>query len=726
MEQDHLPTEPSGQADAQPTKARTSLARRILRAVPAGAKWFIRPVRPFDPPATRLDRCRKFMSHIPRAVVAIFLLAPLLWLDYKTRSMPYGGGSPFWWWIERNLQEAYVVVIFLAGAVQRLSWRHAVVMLLPAGLLLGFAYLSRHLNIYPEGYYPHLHVIWSAVFVLFLGAGELLTTGRLSWRAMAWLVGCAVAAGAAWNVISQVIDWQDWHITTGYRLGSTEGFAPHFLLTYPLLACVTWTAVAGAALAAQARRAGKIALASAAVLCIAGHIFFWEYAVFAMARQSLHGQGYIDKAWAIYFLTNSRQESDWQLALDEVLAADWSKPPTPYRVGDWRSGALYALFENPRLAPKAAAAITDMIRRRPHHALVEYSALLLAQQRQCRAAPIFVRFAPTALSFRHEYTRALEEMRIPEAALLLLWFEYVGPVEGKVPLSQHQHDRLTALLGVDYGSTFEAWMENVDSAVAKAPSPLDAQTQRELRREIALHERFIDAKDRWEAAVAGEAEKRIRRDGRGHLLDAIEVFVLNATSPTKNVPREIVEADGDFVRDFRRAAADMAVDEPDLAVGIDDFEAEVAAYEKRVNEVIARFLGTAATTTSSPATAPAAIEELVKAAHGPDGLAREKAVGQLLDHLRPGMTLLYVQMLLGPPAQLTEGQASGAATLTATYYAWLEEGSPLLIKGSQGRRFTFGEGQHLMTVDFERPWGQWLMTAIRGPHIPDAPAPARQ
>ena len=96
---------------------------------------------------------------------------------------------------------------------------------------------------------------------------------------------------------------------------------------------------------------------------------------------------------------------------------------------------------------------------------------------------------------------------------------------------------------------------------------------------------------------------------------------------------------------------------------------------------------------------------LVKAAHGANATAREKAIGELFEHLAPGADLADTQALLGPAANLTEMETSKGRILMATYYARLKKGP---------------KGTSLMTVEFERRGDRWAMVAVRGPHYPDA------
>lgn len=100
---------------------------------------------------------------------------------------------------------------------------------------------------------------------------------------------------------------------------------------------------------------------------------------------------------------------------------------------------------------------------------------------------------------------------------------------------------------------------------------------------------------------------------------------------------------------------------------------------------------------------PPNIELLIRQAHSRDEATRERAVGQLLPLLKPGLSREHVEAWIGPPAHVDDGGAIAEGdTIICTYY----------------RRDPTDRGAEVMTVHYKKVKESFRFFEVRGPHFP--------
>jgi hypothetical protein len=97
------------------------------------------------------------------------------------------------------------------------------------------------------------------------------------------------------------------------------------------------------------------------------------------------------------------------------------------------------------------------------------------------------------------------------------------------------------------------------------------------------------------------------------------------------------------------------------------------------------------------------VAELSRRARSKDEATRERAVGLLFKHLKPGMTRKQVEALIGSPDRPINEGVFADGEEAATYYA----------------RLPGKHGTQLMTVEYDSRRQPWKLVKVSGPHFPD-------
>jgi hypothetical protein len=543
------------------------------------------------------ERSEGWLAGCPRLVIAL-LLQLLFWL-VQAALCPRGG--QWWnWAVTVPGTIAYGAVLFVPGAIQRRKWGQilcaaAVGAAAPslAHWIAAPAQTSQNLLFFPA---------WSLVVMLLVAFTEWILTDPNRWAPLAWMAVCCLAAAA---------------LDTAGFLGVRYGMMPEWLkplLTAPLTALLTWSAIPVGQWLAARRRATQATAAAAIVAIVVGFVVLAEWGVYELARPSLRGDGPLTRLFAAMLLANRGSEDDCDLLLEELdrAAADggeveaWPELPD----ADWHRVAVKALVRQHKA--DAAKSLAKLVERHPSEQLLELCLDLFVEQRRYEVVPIVERYALVQESayqgFSYvssgRYTDALIKMRVPQsAAPLLVRMLFAGrgrerdeAMKADRPLSgpsvkdytvpAEVREPLKALLGEDVGPQLKKWLEKYDRLVAEAPSPLSREQRRETDRVVKCMWKYAVAKGVWHAARMATAERmaeqQMREQGMAGELQNLRDFF------AKNGKGKLPPADSDAGRalahlgELSRRAYQRSLPEPNWNVPTTDaLEAEVRAFIER-------------------------------------------------------------------------------------------------------------------------------------------------
>ena len=567
---------------------------------------------------TDRGRIARAFGHVPCWAIALVLVLLLQALRVFVLELPD-------WRYSRVVDYASMAVpllaagsVFVAGAIQRLDWRHALVMLGLLAVATGLSHLLRLVGAATAlGYHLHRWSVGSLVTLALLGVGEMLTTRRRSWRVLLWVLAAAVAAEAFWEVARTSVNWMRWTFWLKIAPSCEKSLSVASLAYWPLFALVAWAFLPLGF--AAARRGGHIARATAVVfaLTVVLHTAFFHDLAFRLAESSLVGRGPFPRYMGVRLLAQRGKAGDLDLILRMLLEADWRHGPRTYLRPDWRSTGVAVLARDDATATEAAEALCRLLRRKRSCTLAAYTADLLLARRHYEAVPVLLRYAlkPDPHAMPDECNKALERLGIPEAGLRILQTAYRYDRPSSRPadfdIDTESRRRLSALLSKDVGSRFSHWQAALTDAMERRPSTLPAAVQEEMDRELACYVKYVSASDRWYAARAAVARRRLAGEGKLHVLRAIlqsRQQVDDGCVAEREVPFSITAAGSHLKACVDRVTDEMKVAPPDFdAPTVEAFEREVAAHAKRVDAVIAKHARDL-TTTRPAESAPAATQ----------------------------------------------------------------------------------------------------------------------
>lgn len=535
------------------------------------------PIIPLNYRAARrpgVSRLRRRLKALPLWAVAVALLLPVLCFDQLGFSdrLPFLRLSPS----SAVVELAYLTALFLPGAVRRLKARDGLVMLALAAAWWGLRQgEARHPLPLP---FPYSY-LWASATVLVVGVGEWLLARPRSPRSLLWLAVFSLAAGCVLALLCEPLLFTNHELSLPQVGGGTRIVPLGPFLYTPLLAVLTWLAVpaslaigrdgaTGSTGAMGRRRSGIAGGVSAALAAV--FLLFFHVLLYPLARRSVAGRGPFSRSAAVSILSVLGSPGDRATLWTALEKADWAQPEQMNGFSrDYRKACLDALAALD--GADTARRLGQMLLDHPSRALASFGAKLLAEQHRDEVAPILLRYA---LLGDDECTGALEVMGVPHAALAVIQaastFDRPNRQQADFAISPGRREQLTRLLGADAGPMISDWTSYYDRVADHLPTRLAGPVAAEVKRVTAAMEAYWTAFDRLYKAKCRLFVLRLERDGK-------EADAINGRNP--------LEADA-----YRRQAfADMAVPPPDWSVrGTAELENEVAAYARRVDEMIRR------------------------------------------------------------------------------------------------------------------------------------------
>ena len=141
-------------------------------------------------------------------------------------------------------------------------------------------------------------LVWPLVVMLLVAFTEWILADARRWQPLAWMAACCLAAAA--------LD------RTGF-LGVYYGTLPERLkplLTAPLTALLTWSAILLGQRLAERRRATQATAAAAIAAVVIGAVVMSEWGAYELAKPSLRGDGPLTRLFAAMLLANRNSNDD--------------------------------------------------------------------------------------------------------------------------------------------------------------------------------------------------------------------------------------------------------------------------------------------------------------------------------------------------------------------------------------------------------------------------------
>lgn len=539
------------------------------------------------PTARSKEVVRSVWTRVSGAVPAVVLICLI-----------YGGEYVLDWAqihvADRIFKALILAAIFIAGAIGRLNWRHAVIMLGLYGLAELWLLALDRLGFDP-GFCPALWLVRYTVVFWLVALGEAWTSGYKHWAGIVWLLLAALAVDATHLIIDTLIYWtaEDPLIVQKWQS----------ILFWVAGAMLVWSAVPATLAARRFRRAGRSVIAATFTSAVLLYALYFGHLIYVLALPSLHGDGPYARDVGLELLQQRQRPQDVEAILQAVLATDWRRSNTGYRP-DWRHRAIDWLGLREPYSQRAVQALGDELRRNRSRALADAAAHLLASHNRLDVAPILLRYALEQGRASQASTKALEKMGIPEAGIAILAEAATNiavdalltktRLSEDFPIPREYRQRLIILLNQDVGESYFAWTEAVERALQSKRTGLPQPVQDELTRERLSFQEYQNSQTYWMAARRQLADQRIRAAGRQDLQQKVKDFIEQDGNPLSahfRMPPDVASMVTELNQITEAAYADLAIPEPDFdAPTVDLFEQQVQAYTTALKDAIRKHL----------------------------------------------------------------------------------------------------------------------------------------
>ena len=544
---------------------------------------------------------RRLLARSPHWAVALAMLLPVLVIGQGSLLLLVPGVIENDWH-PQGLVLLFLLALFLPGAVKRLNWRHALVMVVFAALAIGAAEAQNFLSLPRPAAVPAPLIVPVGVFVLVLlvGLGEMVVARQRDGLTFVWLLAAALATGCTVGLVEDLALWAGWQINIPTGNGAHEHLKMAFLLYQLLVVMLTWTWVPAllAARAGGARGRGRLAAGTiaAAVLAFAG---FYGFLAYPLAERSLDGNGPFLKSRAALLLELRGRQPDFDRFWEDLAAADWTRGPSPRENPDWRDAYIGILARHD--AAGAADRLSALLREKPALTLAWFSAQLLARNKRYETVPLLMRFALRGREGSEACTVAMETLDFPQAAYPTLREAAVCAERTRnlqeaedFELEPEYRQHLTDLLGCDAGPNYSDWEALYDAAARYGATPLAPETREETDQTIQSFAQYWQTQERLRHARRRMAEEMLTRDNKTDATDAFEQWCSRyGEDPNPPRPDQEVQEGFRIIQEYlRKAAKVLAVQGPDWNVPTtQEFMGEIAAYAERVDAAIDQHLG---------------------------------------------------------------------------------------------------------------------------------------
>ncbi len=409
-----------------------------------------------------------WLSRIPRVVIALAMILPLVELDSswqvaQSNSLPRYSQS--------FLALVYFVALFVPGAIQRWKWRQMLVMALLGAATFGvLTFIS---SVFVGG--PILWFFWyPAIVFVVLGISESSLTARGSPRFQIWTAVACLGASFAWEAIQLLVQMRGTRTFIPLLTGYILQFPLAQLMRFPLFALLGWLAIpAGEAASRDGRRFIRPIIGTGAIAACFLYAWFFGVAIYPLAERSAAGAGPLSRNAAADLLERRGLISDYELLWQQICQGTEDGDPCSANFS-WQHKYQAILCRHvPDLVASWAA---DRLLQQPTPALANQWAEVLGQNRHFETVPILMRFA---LRGERECTRSLEAMGIPQAAMGWIMVAELNYGSGVVR-DMEVHEKLVKLLGPDVGLKLRDWFALYDRQIDQLPSPLSPDLTKEV------------------------------------------------------------------------------------------------------------------------------------------------------------------------------------------------------------------------------------------------------
>jgi hypothetical protein len=522
----------------------------------------------------------RLLARVPRVVLAVVGVTVITVADILLRSSEAASYGQF---MRHAFLPLTALVLVSAGALQRCSWRQALVMAAIFAAAVGAAAAMEAVHL-PSG--VRLGACWLDVWLLgvvwAIGVAETVISGHRPRQAVPLVLAWTIAACLLHSMVMSSVRWTgaSFELHSGKTISHWSWSSA---LHWPIFALLVWAAIWLVTRPSRQRRQWAGAL-GACLATVVLHTTFSRCAAYELAGWSLRGGGPFDKLWSVALLDSRGRGEDLRAIVEAVATADWSERIEPEN--DWRRSAIIKLSTNKDVASIAATRLAAQLRAKPSYDMASAVSDILVDTRTYEAVPILLRYQLARGS-----TLGLERLGMPEASLSILGLcplDRPGFQVDDFAIPSERRSKLTMALGYDAGPMYSDWRLAAMDAIENAPRRLPPAIQAEVDREMACFEAYASAFNDWIQA----------RNARVLLLAGDEIVA--RLSEVGYIPTDRREDAKRFRAILDAATAEMQVAKPNTDVDtIGIYEQEVEAYSQRVQAVIERFAEQPTTRTAS-------------------------------------------------------------------------------------------------------------------------------
>jgi hypothetical protein len=549
-----------------------------------------------------IEHTGQWIGRTPECLLGVVLLAAPMFLSlasFPARLSLSFGPTKF---LEATIEFLYFAVLFVPGAIRRFNWRHVLLMLTLAGI--AYEVDTRRLVAIALPY-PYGRLLSAATPVLLLVLGEWLLARPRAWRALAWAVVLVIGVTCAILVVELPVEYTNRFIVVRWTGGGQYKYLST-IVHWPALILLIWAALPAALRMARPTRRTQWLAGSAVGIALLAFMLFGHVAVYMIARHCVVHGGLFDRAMSVSILYWRSNPGDVEAVWKAIETADWSasRESVEFPRQDYRPLCIFMVAKDNRST--ATARLAKMLLARPTQVLADCSAKTLAEEQRYETVPILMRFALTGVY--NECREALEQMRIPQAALAIFRQDFVfGTITGRtrlsdIPIESKDHERLIVLLGGDAGQTLGDWIAYYDAVVDNVPTPLPAELAAETKRVAIAIEFYWNAQNLLTIGKGRLLEKRFQESGyqasRGEL-KALEPLLEVRRPPTA---QDIASLNYPLLGDgFANAFHELSLQPPDWEVPTtSDLEREVVQYRERVESILDKYGVLSSPSTTQP------------------------------------------------------------------------------------------------------------------------------
>lgn len=287
-------------------------------------------------------------------------------------------------------------------------------MLALAGVACTLNWLTRQVH-WPAN--PFWRVwLFNALWIMLVGAGEMLVRSICSSNKLVWLAAITIAAAALLTSVTYGVQFQQITLDFPIPPNSRSWIDLSFVISPFAQTAITWLAIPLALRMPGAGRRSRLIIATASLATVASFIFLFGSIVYFLAERSVAGHGPFKPQVGAGILTIPNSDAARGKVWHTLEGSDWTQPIKDAYDRDWREWIIRSFYQ--RDPTGTANELAEILQRHPSRLLARYAATSLVAQKKYQVFPWLLRYAvlPHYLGDQ-SIAQALADARIPQAVL---------------------------------------------------------------------------------------------------------------------------------------------------------------------------------------------------------------------------------------------------------------------------------------------------------------------